>query len=115
MIIELEIYKYLKNAGFNVYMETPENMPAEFVTVEKTGGQYLGNGHASATIAVQSWSESKYKAASLSEKVCNTLDDLAAEVGCVVTASGADYDYTDTTTKRYRYQAVFTVEYIKED
>lgn len=112
MIIELEIYKYMKELGFPVYMEVPKERPAEFITIEKTGGQYLGNGIYSGTLAVQTWDKTRYTAAELSSRVCEALNEAPFNVDGVMTASGSDYDFTDTTTKRYRYQALYTFKYI---
>ncbi len=114
-MIETTIYNYIKGKfpEIPVSMETPSPMPDTFITIEKTGAQYLGNGHLSATFAIQSWAKRKADAARLSDEVCRAMRDI--NTGPVIYAAGADYDFTDTTTKRYRYQAVFTVRYIEED
>ncbi len=88
--------------------EPPKGLPDRFVTVEKTGSQQLAKGLYQSTIAVQSWAKSKQEAAELSERVCTALRRIPDEEDEVTKAYGSDYDFTDTATKRYRYQAVFT-------
>lgn len=116
-MIEQAVYDYLKSkiAEIPVLMEVPENMPDEFVTVEKTNSSTHNDFVRSATFAIQSWSKnSKLNAAQISRHVCKVMDkaaDDADEYG-ILKSSGGDYDFTDITTKRYRYQAVYTVIYM---
>lgn len=110
-MIEQTIVDYLKKQFPDeiVDTETPHPMPYRFITVEKTGSQQLRTGLFSSTVAVQSWEARKINAAKLSELVCKALRKMPDEVPEVSEATGSDYDFTDTTTKRYRYQAVFTI------
>ena len=77
------------------------------VFVEKTGGH--GEYITESTVAIQSYETSLYKAASLNEDVKDAMRTLTEipEI-CKVTLN-SDYNYSDTTTKEYRYQAVFDV------
>lgn len=110
-MIEKTVINYLRGRfpGEIIEGEVPKGMPDRFVTVEKTGSQQLSVGLFRSTIAVQSWETSRLKAATLSEAVCKALRDMPFYAEDVTKAIGSDYDFTDTTTKRYRYQAVFTV------
>lgn len=110
-MIEKTVMNYLKKKFPNeiVELENPHPLPSRFITIEKTGSQQLRRGIFSSTLAVQSWDVSKMKAAELSDQVCKALRDMPDEEPEVSSASGSDYDFTDTTTKRYRYQAVFTI------
>ena len=65
----------------------------------------------SATIAFQSYAESMYEAAKLNEKLKEVVMNMAElnDIGCAKLNS--DYNYTDTQTKRNRYQAVFDITY----
>lgn len=77
-----------------------------FIVVEKTGG-YSENFIRHATLAIQSYGPSLYDAALLNEKVKEEMD---AVIECPEIASSSlnsDYNYTDTGTKHYRYQAVY--------
>ena len=89
-MIEKTILDYLSDClpDVPVYMEVPADRPAVFVVIEKTGSSRI-NHIDSATIAVQSYAASLYDAAALN----------------------SDYNYTDTTSKHYRYQAVFDVTF----
>jgi hypothetical protein len=109
-MIEQLIIEYLRAElpEEKISAEVPEGMPDRFITVEKTGSQQIGRGLFVSTLAVQSWETSKMKAAVLSNKVCSILRGAPDHVSDITQASGSDYDFTDTATKRYRYQAVFT-------
>lgn len=112
-MIESAIIAYLKEKlpGEKISAEVPKGMPQRFITVERTGSQQLGVGFYESTVAVQSWETSKAKAAQLSEKVCRAMEIMPDFEDCVTRSTGADYDFTDTETKRYRYQAVFTIRH----
>ena len=95
-----------------VYAEVPEDPPAAFVTIEKTGAG-LADRLSSATLAVQSYGASLYDAAALSALVRSAmarLDSLPRVSRCDF---GGEYNWPDARTKRRRYQAVFTV-YFRE-
>lgn len=110
-MIEKTVIQYLRKKFPEeiVKGEVPIGMPDRFITVEKTGGQQRGVGLFQSTLAIQSWETSREKAAELSEEVCSAMRNMPDEVSQVTRCRGADYDFTDTTTKRYRYQAVFTI------
>lgn len=89
-----------------VLMEVPETPPPAYVVLERTSG-YRSNGLYYSTFAIKSYAPSLYMAAALDEIVCNVLINA---VECDEIASSrlnSHYNYTDTTTKEYRYQAVF--------
>ena len=91
-----------------VYMEEPEAKPATFVLIEKTGGGKT-NHISSATIAVQSYAPSMYEAAALNERVKAAMENAITLDEIVKVTLNSDYNYTNTASKRYRYQAVFDV------
>ena len=94
-----------------VYMEVPEEKVASYVILQKTGSSRT-NRLDSATFAVQSIAESLYDAATLNEickSVMDSLPILCEEV--FGSALDSDYNYTDTTTKERRYQAVYIITY----
>lgn len=92
----------------DVYMEVPDAPPKKFIVIEKTGSGRV-NLINSATIAVQSYDETLQKAAELNELVKTAMDDLVSNANIGKVALETDYNFTDTTTKRYRYQAVFDI------
>lgn len=92
-----------------VYMEVPEGRPDErFVVIEKTGSG-KSNHIESATLAIQSYAPTMYEAASLNEQVKTAMEDSIILDSISRASLNSDYNYTDTTTKHYRYQAVFDV------
>lgn len=110
-MIETIIMAHLKTEldTDNVFMEVPrDNLPTEFVVVEKTGGN-RENHINTATFAAQSYAESLYQAAVLNEAVKAAMDSLIEEDEVSKAAYQTDYNFTDTTTKRYRYQAVYDI------
>lgn len=109
-MIEKVIYDYLseKLDPTKVFMEIPTAPPARCVVVEKTGGrkrEHICN----STFAIQSYEDSMYHAAVLNEEVKAVMEQ-AIELDEIVSVQlNSDYNYTDTTTKRHRYQAVFDI------
>ena len=91
-----------------VYTEKPDPAPTRYVLFEKTGSG-RSNRALSSTFAFQSYAESLYEAAALNERVKAAVDSLLAlnEIGAVKLNS--DYNFTDTVTKKYRYQAVYDI------
>ena len=91
-------------------MERPANAPASFVVLEKTG-ESCANQIPTAILAVQSYGETLYQAASLNQEVKEAMQAAAALPEIAAVRLNSDYNFTDTATKRYRYQAVFDVTY----
>lgn len=110
-MIETIIYNWLKQQlDVPVYMEEPSEKPETFVLIDKTGSS-RDNWINHATIAVQSYATSMYKAAKLNESVKSALDRIVQldEIGA--STLNSDYNFTDETTKRYRYQCVYDLTY----
>lgn len=110
-MIELIIKNHLeKNLKVPVYLEKEENMPHSYVIFEKTSGGQK-NQINSATFAFQSYAQSMYEAGKLNEELKAAVFKLqwSKEVGGV--RLNSDYNFTDLTTKNYRYQAVFDITY----
>ena len=107
MLIEEFVVSYLdEHMSVPVSGEIPTPMPDSFITVERTGGSSV-NKLKSATLAVQAWAESVDAAANLCADVAEAMEAIAAEPEISRCALNASYNFTDTSTKRYRYQAVF--------
>jgi len=110
-MIEPTIIAYLsERLDVPVYGMVPSNPPATMVTVEKTGSRRT-NLIDAATLAIQSWAPSIEKAAQLNDQVKAAMADsvnLDAVSSCDL---NADYNYTDNTRKRPRYQALFDIVY----
>lgn len=108
-MIEKIVRNYLSSKlSVPVYMEIPEAVPASFVLVEKTGSS-VENHIYSATIAIKSVASSLYNAALLNEVVKSYMEFLVTDENVTRVELNSDYNYTDTETKRYQYQAVFDI------
>ncbi|MBQ1573065.1 MAG: hypothetical protein IIZ78_18190 [Clostridiales bacterium] len=109
-MIEKAIYDFLdENMSYPVFMEIPKSSPEKFYVIEKTGSSE-SNHISSSTFAIQSYATSLYEAADMNEDLKQVmLNDLIEEDIIASVQLNSDYNYTDTTTKRYRYQAVFDI------
>lgn len=111
-MIEITILEYLKNktsVGGEVYAEVPVNPPDEYIVIERTGGNRV-DCIEHATVAIQSISKiSLLRAMTINEEVKDAMEDLYDGIfGCDL---NSNYNYTNTETKEYRYQAVFNLHY----
>ncbi|MBY4966884.1 hypothetical protein FAJ35_09300 [Streptococcus suis] len=88
-----------------VYTEHQEDMPERFVIFEKTSGGKKNHLH-QATLAIQSYGQSLEEAAFLNEEVKQAVEKMVAIPSISRVELNSDYNFTDTETKRYRYQAV---------
>ena len=114
-MIEATIIGYLNNVEgmAPVFAERPEQVPPKYVLVEKTGTS-TENRITTSTIAVQSISNtlqngSLLDAMNLNELVKTSMDGLVSLDSISGVSLNSDYNFTDETTKEYRYQAVFMV------
>lgn len=110
-MIEEVVLNYLKSVmQVGVYMEIPPNPPETFVRIEKTGSSesdYI-NG---ATIALQSYANSLYEAAKLNYEVINKMKNMNTLDTVFSARLNSDYNFTDPSTKKYRYQCIFDITY----
>jgi len=110
-MIEIIVYNYLnENLPVPVYTEKPSNAPKRFVLIDKIGSS-KENHLKSSTIAFQSYAESKYQAAFLNEQVKEAIENMIVLDEIAGVSLNSDYNFTDTTTKEYRYQAVFDINH----
>lgn len=111
MMIEVTMLNHLKSKlVVPVYMERPEEPPGEYVLIEKTGSGRM-NHLESSTFAFQSHAASLYGAAALNDLVKAAVDSLEELVDIASVRLNSDYNFTDTTTKVYRYQAVYDIKH----
>lgn len=110
-MIETIVLNYLAdNLSVPVFMEEPEERYREYVLIEKVGSSE-NDRIQSATVAVQSYAECLYKSAVLNDTVKRAMRDIIVLDSVSRCRLNSDYDFTDTETKRYRYQAVFDLTY----
>ena len=107
-MIEEIILNYLRENAFSCYRSMPEDPSDNFCILEKTGDSH-DEGVYTATLAVQSYGRSDFSAAQLSYFVVQAMqsaDTLPEIVSCDLVT---ECNFPDTTRKRPRYQAVFSV------
>lgn len=107
-MIEKILLDYLISKHMTVYMEQPKVKPDTFYLMEKTAGGQTDKVSTS-TIVIQSYADTLYNAALMNEAIKLVMSE-AIELDEVTRVElNSDYNYTDPTTKQYRYQAVFVV------
>ncbi len=110
-MIESIVRDYLaEKLTVDVYLEQPKEKPETFVLIEKTGGR-LTEHIRSATMTIQSYATSLYNAAKLNDEIIKAMEDILELNEITSCTLNSDYNYTDTRTKQYRYQAVFNLIY----
>jgi len=87
-----------------------DEMPESYVIFEKTssGKRDFAN---SATFAFQSYAPTLYAAATLNEELKTSIESMVELNEISGIHLNSDYNFTDTETKEYRYQAVFDINY----
>lgn len=110
MIIEKTILDYLSSVlECPVAMEKPDSYE-ELVLIDKTGSSESNHLYR-ATIAIQSYAPKLLKAAELNEKVKEAMRGLITLDSITRCQLNSDYNFSNTITKEYRYQAVFDINH----
>lgn len=111
-MIEEILHNYLGDSlSVPVYLEVPKDYPSRYYVIERTGGAQV-NHIKSATVAIKSYGESMYDAALMNEELKEVMLETIPTYGEIASVRlNSDYNFTDTTTKQYRYQAVFDIKY----
>ena len=78
----------------------------KYVIIEKVGGGET-NHIKRASLAIQSYADSMFDAATLNEEVKEAMKEIIVLPEVSSCKLDSDYNYIDTTSKKYRYQAVF--------
>ena len=96
----------------HVYMEKPEKKIEEYVLIEKTGSGQTDKIDR-AMVAIKSISAKRMvRAARINECVKKEMMRMAELSDAVYSCDlVSDYNFTDTETKEYRYQAVFNLHF----
>lgn len=110
-MIEEIVVKYLNDVlGVPAYMEMPEEKVEQFVLIEKTGSS-IEDHIQNATMVIQSYAPSMQQAASLNEEVKKAMNNIITLDSVFKSKLNSDYNFTDTTMEKYRYQAVYDLVY----
>lgn len=109
-MIDKTILNHLSNnLDCGVYMEKPRD-PAErsYVVIELTG-QREEEHITQSTLAFQTYGESLLKAAELRDEVKAAVKTLIELDEVARVDLNSSYNFTDPSTKEYRYQTVFDI------
>jgi hypothetical protein len=93
--------------GIYVGMEAPEQL-TDYVLIDQTGSAKT-NHITTTTVAIQSYGASLYEAMLLNERVKGVMDGFLALDVVTRVQLNTDYNFTDTETKQYRWQAVYQI------
>lgn len=110
-MIEATIIDYLSQktaAGNDVYAEVPKVQPSTYIVIEKTGSS-VDERIMTSTIAIRSIAPTMLEAISLNEEVKAVMEEMLELDEICAVRLNSDYNFTDSTSKQYRYQAVFQV------
>lgn len=91
-----------------------DGQSAPFVLLERTGSGEVDR-ILRATIAMQSYGSTLLEAIELNERVKAVARELRSHDKVFDVKLNSDYNFTDTTTKEYRYQAVFDIYFSMEE
>lgn len=106
-MIETVLLDYLSSiVDVPCFFEVPEQAPETYIIIERTGGN-MSNRLYYSTFAFKTYAKSMAEAAALDEVVVNALLASPARDEIAAATLNSHYNYTDTQTKEYRYQAVF--------
>lgn len=111
MMIEEIIKNYLSDhLSVPIALTHPTDLPKTYIIFEKTSSTKLNHIN-SATIAFQSYAPSLYEAAKLNERLKKVIESMIELNSISGVHLNSDYNFTDTETKQFRYQAVFDINY----
>lgn len=112
-MIEITVLQYLEGTlQIPVYAEKPESPEAEYILIERTAGGYE-NHICRATMAVQSYADSMLRAAQINQAVERAMRGIISVTDISRCELNSSYNFTDTASKKYRYQAVFDIVYME--
>lgn len=112
-MIETKLIDYLKSAltsTSRVYAEVPQDQTGAFVVIDKTGERVV-NRIRTATVAIQSYGDTLLDAIRLNDEVKTVMDGIVSRNDIGGCHLQTDYNFTNTTKRQYRYQAVFDITY----
>ncbi len=107
-MIETLLIDYLSN-NLEVFvgMEAPEQT-TNYVIVDKTGSS-RNNHIITSSFAIQSYGASLYEAMELNDEVTRVMEGFRELNQITRVELETDYNFTNTATKQYRWQAVYNI------
>lgn len=120
--LEAFVIAYLGERGFPAFADVPDGKviakPQRFLTVEQTGGQSNGVAICTATVAVQSWAESRFEAAELAKAADAAMFEIVDNVNPITNVNRTGFYNYPTSKQEPRYQGTYELTahlYSKED
>lgn len=86
----------------------PPGQTTDYVLIDKTGSSRT-NHIITSTFAIQSYAPSLYEAMLLNKELCEAMEGFAELDQITRVELETDYNFTNTATKQYRWQAVFNI------
>lgn len=96
-----------------VVMEAPEQLSG-YVLIDQTGSSRT-NHIITTTFAIQSYGDTLYNAMLLNEDVKSAMVGFADLDAITRVELQTDYNFTNTATKQYRWQAVYLITHYQEE
>jgi hypothetical protein len=107
-MIETLLIDYLsEHLEVFVGMEAPEQT-TDYVLVDKTGSS-RNNHIITSSFAIQSYGATLYDAMLLNQEVTEVMEGLIELDQITRVELETDYNFTNTATKQYRWQAVYSI------
>lgn len=107
-MILTDLITYLSsNLSVGVYAESPKAL-TDYVLIEQTGSSRR-NHITTTTFAIQSYGGSLLGAMELNAEVEAEMEGLLTLDNITRVELETDYNFTDTETKQYRWQAVYNI------
>ena len=107
-MIETILLDYLdEHLSAFVGMEAPDQV-ADYVLIDKTGSSRR-NHIITSSFAIQSYGASLYDAMTLNAEVVSVMEGFEELPEITRVELETDYNFTNTETKQYRWQAVFNI------
>lgn len=107
-MIAKDLLDYLNaELAVDVYMEAPEQL-TNYVLIDQTGTSRT-NHIITTTFAIQSYAPSLYEAMVMNEFVKVAMEKFAELANVTRVELETDYNFTNTATKQYRWQAVYSI------
>ena len=113
-MIGVVLIEYLSGCLDDVFvgMEPPEEL-TDYVIVEQIGSS-RNNHIVTTTYAIKSYGASLYEAMFLNERIKAVMNDFTSLNLITRVELETDYNFTDTATKQYRWQAVYDITHYEE-
>lgn len=107
-MIEVTLISYLsEQLDVPVVMEAPDQL-TDYVLIDKTGSSRT-NHIITSTFAIQSYGSTLYEAMLLNGRVEEAMNGFLNDSQVTRVELETDYNFTDTDTKQYRWQAVYDI------